>query len=63
LYSLRFFVISEHFDLNSRPISSSEICRKQDFRVFHVVAFNKAADESKNDGFPNAAICNSSALP
>jgi hypothetical protein len=55
-------VISEYFGVNSGSISAPEIHREQDFRVFHVIPSNKATEESKNDGFPNAVICSFNAL-
>jgi hypothetical protein len=63
LHSLLPLVVSEYFGVHSRPISPVEIHREQDFRVLYVIPFHKATDESKNDGFPNAAICRFNALP
>src|ERR1700756_361107 len=62
LYSFLPFVISIYCGVHGGPISSLEIRRKQNLRVLHVIPFHKAADESKNDGFPNAAICRFNAL-
>jgi hypothetical protein len=58
LYSFLLFVISEYLGVNSGPISAPEVHREQDFRVFHVIPFDKATNESKNHGFPDAATCN-----
>jgi hypothetical protein len=56
-------VIPEYFGVNSGSISVLDIRREQDFRVFYVIPFHKATDESKNDGFSNIAICRFNGLP
>ena len=49
-------MISKYSDMDAGAVPALDILREQDFRMLHVIRFNKATNESKYDGFSNALI-------